>query len=87
MHNLASKTTRPPGRSHAVRIVEQLAAALHRGLHQVDEVAASVFEENDDDRADAFWFAAKVTPRALRRLYSESNLIGDEGGGRNASRE
>jgi hypothetical protein len=46
----------------------QNGAELDHGLRQVDEVAASVFEENGDDGANVFWFAAEPDAEGFKAV-------------------
>ena len=53
----------------------QNGAELDHGLGQVDEVAASVFEENGDDRG-YFWFAAESDPESIEAVVLGMDVVG-----------
>lgn len=60
---------------------------LDRGLGQVDQVATSVFEENSDDGAYVFWFAAEGDAEGFETVVLGVDVVCDEGRGRNAGGE
>lgn len=66
---------------------EQTGGELDRRLDQVDQVSASVFEENGDNGTYVFWFAAKDDPESFEAAVLGMDVGGDEGSGRNARGE
>jgi hypothetical protein len=56
-------------------------------LGEVDEVAASVFEENCDNGAYVFWFAAEGDAEGFEAVVLGMDVVGDEAGGGNAGGE
>jgi hypothetical protein len=65
----------------------QNGAELDHGLCQVDEVAASVFEENGDDGANVFWFAAEPDAEGFEAVVFGVDVIDGERGDWNAGGE
>ena len=57
------------------------------GLDEVDEIAASVFEEDARDGAHIFGFAAEDDAERFETGVFGGDVAGEEGGGRNASGE
>jgi len=65
----------------------QNGAGLDHRLGEVDEVAASVFEENGDNWAYVFWFAAEGDAEGFEAVVLGMDVVSDEASGRNAGGE
>jgi hypothetical protein len=70
-----------------MRRESQNGAELDHGLGQVDEISASVFEENGDDGAYVFWFAAEGDAEGFEAVVLGMEIVSDEASGRNAGGE